>query len=162
MNSEQIVQHVNYSAWASARLLEAASALTQDELNRAMSVSHGTVLGTLAHIYGGDRIWISRLTDAEPRKKLFDPGEEITIEALQRDWPQQYARLAGFLETADLAGMLHYFDTKGNAYQTPVWQVILHLVNHATLHRGQVMAMLRQLGKQPPPTDLIFYYRTLT
>jgi uncharacterized damage-inducible protein DinB len=42
---------------------------------------------------------------------------------------------------------------------SPIWQIVLHLVNHATLHRGQVMAMLRQLGAVPPPTDLMVYYR---
>jgi uncharacterized damage-inducible protein DinB len=48
---------------------------------------------------------------------------------------------------------------KGNPYETPLWQIVMHVVNHATLHRGQVMAMFRQLGVGPPPTDLIFYYR---
>ena len=50
---------------------------------------------------------------------------------------------------------------KGDPFETPLWQIVLHVVNHATLHRGQVMAMLRQLGIPPPPTDLISYYRSL-
>jgi uncharacterized damage-inducible protein DinB len=47
----------------------------------------------------------------------------------------------------------------GKPFETPVWQIVLHVVNHATLHRGQAMALLRQLGMKPPPTDLIFFYR---
>jgi len=40
-------------------------------------------------------------------------------------------------------------------------EALTRKVNHATLHRGQVMSMLRQLGVKPPATDLIFYYRDL-
>ena len=43
----------------------------------------------------------------------------------------------------------------------PYWQVVLHLVNHGSYHRGQVATMLRQAGIKPPGTDLISYYRTL-
>ena len=54
-----------------------------------------------------------------------------------------------------------YRDLKGNPYETPVWRIIAHLVNHDSYHRGQVVTMLRQLGHAPPGTDLILYYRTL-
>jgi uncharacterized damage-inducible protein DinB len=42
-----------------------------------------------------------------------------------------------------------------------VWQIVTHVVNHATLHRGQIVAMLRQLGAKPPATDILWYYREL-
>ena len=45
-------------------------------------------------------------------------------------------------------------DTQSMAH----WKVLLHIVNHATLHRGQVMGMLRQLGRVPPGTDYLFYH----
>ncbi len=45
----------------------------------------------------------------------------------------------------------------GNA-GLPAWQIVMHVVNHATLHRGQIVAMLRQLGVTPPATDIVFYY----
>jgi len=47
----------------------------------------------------------------------------------------------------------------GIAYEIAAGKAVLHLVNHNTLHRGQVMAMIRQLGIAPPPTDLTVYYR---
>jgi uncharacterized damage-inducible protein DinB len=46
--------------------------------------------------------------------------------------------------------------------RTPACQIVLHVVNHATLHRGQVMGMLRQMGTAPPNNDLMNYYRELT
>jgi uncharacterized damage-inducible protein DinB len=38
------------------------------------------------------------------------------------------------------------------------WKILLHMVNHSTPHRGQVVGMLRQFGQQPPNTDLFSYY----
>jgi uncharacterized damage-inducible protein DinB len=61
----------------------------------------------------------------------------------------------------DIVRMIDYQDLKGNPHRTPIWQIALHVVNHATLHRGQAMSLLRQLGVPPPPTDLIFYYREI-
>jgi uncharacterized damage-inducible protein DinB len=46
----------------------------------------------------------------------------------------------------------------GKMARTPAWQIVLHVVNHATLHRGQVVGMLRQMGIAPPHTDLMFFY----
>ena len=45
----------------------------------------------------------------------------------------------------------------GNA-GLPAWQIVMHVVNHASLHRGQIVGMLRQLGMKPPATDILFYY----
>ena len=40
----------------------------------------------------------------------------------------------------------------------PIWQIVMHVVNHGTLHRGQIVGMLRQLGVKAPATDIVFYY----
>ncbi len=53
--------------------------------------------------------------------------------------------------------MVAYKYMDGTPGSTPLAQVVLHLVNHATLHRGQVVGMLRQLGVKPPGTDFISY-----
>jgi uncharacterized damage-inducible protein DinB len=80
---------------------------------------------------------------------------------LRERWPAIWAELnglvAGMSEEA-LAGDLHYLNLKGQPFAAPRWQVLLHVVNHASLHRGQVMSMLRQLGHPSPATDLIYFY----
>ena len=52
-----------------------------------------------------------------------------------------------------------YKDLAGNEYTNPLGLLMQHVVNHATLHRGQVVAMIRQLGIKPPATDFVFYFR---
>jgi len=55
-----------------------------------------------------------------------------------------------------------YYNTKGEALQQPIWQIVLHIVNHASYHRGQITTLLRQVGRTPTGTDLITYYRSLS
>lgn len=144
--------HLNYNAWASRRLLDAALQLPKDELHREMNVSHKSIHGTLQHIHFADRIWLARVLGAPIEQS--DP--------LEAAWPEIHRRwleFADLLNDSDLARIISYKDMSGNPHETPLGQIILHHVNHATLHRGQVMAMFRQLGHKPPPTDLIFYYR---
>jgi uncharacterized damage-inducible protein DinB len=76
---------------------------------------------------------------------------------IQKGWEEWAAAVT----PEELVRVVDYKDLKGNPHSTPVWQIALHVVNHATLHRGQAMSLLRQLGVAPPPTDLIFYYREI-
>jgi uncharacterized damage-inducible protein DinB len=65
------------------------------------------------------------------------------------------------LSPADWDRIVFYRNTKGEASQQPLWQIVLHIVNHASYHRGQITTMLRQIGCMPIGTDLITYYRSL-
>ncbi len=152
MTAEEARTHIRYSTWASRRLLDAALKLDPEQLNADVGVANKSIHGTLAHILMADRVWVARVTGEK-----IEPQENVEIE-----WQQIQKRWVEFvsgLSDSDLARVVSYKDMKGNPYETPLWQIILHVVNHATLHRGQVMAMIRQLGIAPPPTDLIFFYR---
>ena len=86
----------------------------------------------------------------------------MKMEVLETDWPRVYSGWQEYLDgVADVAAPVSYQDLKGNAYTTPLWQIVLHVVNHATHHRGQAAGFLRTMGHAPPPLDLIFYYRGL-
>ena len=161
MTVDELRQHLQYSGWASKRLLDAAAALDPEPLSRELGVSHHSVLDTLSHIYLADRIWYTRVVEPD----LPVRADPVPLQTLRSDWPaiqQRWETWANSLTDSDLARVVSYRTFKGDPLETPVWQIVLHVVNHATLHRGQVMAMLRQLGVPPPPTDLIFFYRTLT
>lgn len=160
---ETLRQHLRYTEWASRRLVAAAAALAEEELHRDFKHADKSVLGTLAHIFAADRIWINRIT-AAPVTKFLDPETDLRMKTLQEDWPVVFERWQALLagETDEsVERLIAYKDLKGNAYQNPLWQLILHVVNHASHHRGQVSAMIRAMGHTPPPVDLIFYYREL-
>lgn len=154
--------HLDYSAWASQRLLDAAAELTEDELNRDFGTSEHSVLGTLVHVFAADRVWLYRLAGGENPGFVSDADRSFAV--LENDWPAIHERwriwAAELTDEAALAP-LEYRDMKGNPYCQPVWQLVFHVVNHGTHHRGQVSGFLRAMGKTPPPVDLIHYYRQL-
>jgi uncharacterized damage-inducible protein DinB len=156
MNCADLQRHIRYNNWASRVLLDAVRALPESELARPTGISHHSVLGTMTHLHFADWIWYTRVAEEIPK-----PAE--TMEALEGEWPELQRRWETFcdgLSDADLARPIPYRSIRGYDAVANVEQVVLHLVNHGTLHRGQVMGMIRQLGVVPPGTDLIHYYMT--
>ena len=162
IDAKFLVDHLQYSQWASNRSIEAVRPLTIEEQNRYLYTSHHGVIGTLLHIYRADRIWLSRL-DGSPRLALADFNETFTLDCLAVAWAKIHAGLqswTGVLTDDAVVGPLKYVNLQGHPYELPVWQVILHVVNHASYHRGQITTMLRQLNHKPIVTDLAAYYNT--
>jgi uncharacterized damage-inducible protein DinB len=163
MTPEDLVLHLRYHAWASRRAMEAAGALSAEDLTRDLRASHGSVLGTLAHVFLGDRIWYSRL-QGRGRTTLADEGEDLSLAALREKWPplhDEYGRWSEGLTADDWNRVVAYATLAGTPYRTPVRHIVLHVVNHGTAHRGQVASLLRQFGRTPPALDLIEFYRSL-
>jgi uncharacterized damage-inducible protein DinB len=163
ISPEVLRTHIDYTAWASTRLVEAAGQLTPAELTRDFGSADKSVLGTLVHVFAADRIWMTRVTGGVPGK-FIDPERDMHLAVLQKDWPpllERWQQWTSALTSDAVAATIVYTDTKGNAYQNPAWQIVLHLVNHGTHHRGQVSGFLRAMGKVPPPLDLVRYYRDL-
>ena len=152
--------HVGYTAWASARLIEAASHLSPEELNRDFLTADKSVLGTLVHIYSADRLWLARIK-GEPFPGLPTEAER-TLAFIQTAWPELYQRWrawASSLTNESPAREVTYRDLKQNQWKQPLWQIILHVVNHGSHHRGQVSGFMRAMGHTPPPLDLAAYHR---
>ena len=156
--------HLAYTAWATQRLVNAATQLPEEELTRDFKTADGNVLRTLVHVYAADRVWLARVTGAA-NPPSFTTDADYHLSVLQKDWPALYGRWqqwAQALTDESVQTVLAYKDMKGNPYSQPVWEIVLHVVNHGTHHRGQVAGFLRTLGHTPPPLDLTTYYRDQT
>jgi uncharacterized damage-inducible protein DinB len=158
MTSVEARLHLRYSAWASRKLIEAVRAVPDVNMEKPVGISHSSLLGTLSHILWADWLWFTRVV--EPVEK---PGQ--TREALETVWPELLDKWVAWAERAGDAEINRVVEYKsildGQMARTPAWQIVMHVVNHATLHRGQVMGMLRQVGIAPPHTDLMNFYREL-
>jgi uncharacterized damage-inducible protein DinB len=155
MTTAEAQTHLRYSAWASRKLMDAVRAMDPRDLEKPVGISHGSLLGTLGHILFADWIWYTRVI--APMEKPAG-----TLEALEQVWPdlqRKWVAWAGGLTDAGLLREIAYKGMDGLDYRNPTWQIVMHVVNHATLHRGQAMGMLRQMGVAPPHTDLLYYYR---
>jgi len=156
----ELREHMAYSAWASARLVQAASTLTEAERERDFQTADRSVLGTLVHTFAADRVWLARMQKL-PNPPYSTP-EDYRMEVLVEQWPALYRQWDKWLASQDDAGVaadLTYRDMKGNTWTNPIWNLVMHIVNHATHHRGQVSGFLRAMGQTPPVLDLVAYYR---
>lgn len=152
--------HIDYSVWANQRMLDAAAALTPGELTRDFETADKSVLGTLLHVYGADLVWIERMHGKSLTVRPYDAEELAT---LQSGWPPVGDRWKEYVATLTeeaAEGEIAYSTFRGDAFRSPAWQIILHVVNHGSHHRGQAAGFMRSMGKTPPVLDLMHFYRT--
>jgi uncharacterized damage-inducible protein DinB len=161
MNPAEMIGLYEYNAWADRRVVEAASALTPEQFTKPLCSSFSSVRDTLGHIFGVEWLWLERFQGRSP-SAIPDAKEFENAEQLKVRWNEFEPALLNFvrgLTQHDLDRVMEYKTMKFGVYTNPLWQSMLHLVNHGTYHRGQVTTMLRQLGAQPILTDLMHFYR---
>ena len=153
---------IDYHYWARDRVLDAISAITYEQFTRPMGNSFSSVRDTVAHICAAERIWITRLKGEKPQG-LLTPDRLTDVDAARKEWTElegemreQLARLG----PEAVNRTVEYQDLRGNDQSDVLWQMLQHVVNHGTYHRGQITTMLRQLDAAPPKSmDLIAFYR---
>lgn len=153
---------IDYNYWARDRVLDASAALQPDQLTRDLGGSFPSVRDTLVHIYGAEWIWCERWHGAAPASRP-SAADFPDVPAVAMAWSGLEQRIRGFVGGLDEVGIertIHYHLLSGQAGASRVWEMVQHVVNHGTYHRGQVTTMLRQLGAAPPKSlDLIAFYR---
>ena len=150
-----------YNRWMNVNLYDCAASLSDADRRRDLGAFFGSIHGTLNHILWGDRAWMYRLAWGRPPPAvaiadsvaLFDAFEALRHERIDFD-AQIIDWAAGISETA-LQGDLTYFSAAaGCEFTRPRWQLVAHMFNHQTHHRGQVHSLLTRCGARPGDTDL--------
>jgi uncharacterized damage-inducible protein DinB len=162
VNASDLRTLLDYHYWARTRVLDAADQLSTADFTKDLGNSFPSVRDTLAHIYGAEVVWCSRWHGETPT--ALTPAETFPdARTLRRAWVEHEARVRAFFESLGDDGIhseIEYRTIAGKAYRQEFSQMLLHVVNHATYHRGQVTTMLRQLKAAPPKsTDLVVYLR---
>ncbi len=150
---------LSYNAWANRRLLAAAAALPRELLERDLATSHRSVWGTLLHIAWGEWLWLGRWQAVPARGG--DPNDCRSPAALGTRWAEiareQLAFLAG-LGARDFDRPIRYENPPGTTWTYALSEMVRHVVNHSSYHRGQVASLLRRLGVTPPATDYLVFF----
>lgn len=159
MNLAGIRQLFDYTEWANQLTLGAVEKLTKDQQQFDFKISHGSILGTLAHMAGSEWVWLERWRGVS-HSSLWAASDFDDLATLSARWRQVEAdrrALLGELTEELLQQPLSYKNMKGEPHTLPLAGQMQHVINHATLHRGQVIGLIRQLGAQPPAVDLLYY-----
>ena len=153
--------HLRYHHWATSRVLDQTTTVPSEQLLRDLGGSFHSIYDTLAHLFQADSIWLDRL-EGRPTGVLADYAAPGCTFELRGAWLGVLDKMmfwAGTQSEADWSREMSYKTLAGIPYKTPLWQMVLHIVNHGSHHRGQITNMLRQLGLKPANLDLIGFYR---
>lgn len=150
-----------FNSWASSRIFDSLTTMPSDQYMRDMKSSHASIHGTLTHMVGAEKIWLSRWAGTTGATML-QPSEVPGLPQLKAIWESVGYDTAKFLGTMTDKRLQESFtmtNAKGETLTVLYWQAFQHVVDHSTYHRGQVVTMMRQLGVIPPSTGLIAFYR---
>jgi|SRR5687767_13797287 len=161
MTSSEAQHLYAYNRWANQQLLQAVQPLSADEFTRDLKNSFPSVRDTLVHILSAEWIWLQRWNGVSPRAQP-EEWSALGYQELLSRWTEHEQEQSAFLARltdVQLAQPLSYTNTRGDAFRAPLHQLVRHVVNHSTYHRGQVTTLLRQLGHAAATTDLVVYDR---
>ena len=160
MNTSDIRNLYAYNKWANHRIMDACRPLDNTHFTRNLGNSFGSIRDTLAHILGAEWAWLERWQHRSP-KQLPVADTFPDIATIDRRWQEIERGQNAFLEKltdAQLEQRIAYTNFKGERWEYSLGQMMQHLVNHSTYHRGQVITMLRQLGGKAISTDYLLYF----
>jgi uncharacterized damage-inducible protein DinB len=166
MNLADIKHLFDYTEWANDLAMDAVAKLSDENLRHDVGISHKSIFGTLLHMAGAEWIWLERWNGRSPAKdqawSLWTTESCADLAVLKERWTgvaEQRRRYDSGLNESSLAAELPFKLLSGDPSSMRLADQMQHVANHATLHRGQIVGMIRQLGIEPPATDLIFYLR---
>ena len=161
MDKSGLRRLLDYTVWANRRVVRAAATLTPDEFRRDLGSSHGGVRGTLAHMLWAEWLWLERFKGVSPTTRM-DESEFKDVVALRERWKALERHRESWLSALPPSGAgetVRYRTTEGKSHAAPLWQLVQHVTNHASYHRGQVVTLLRLLGARPAATDMVAWDR---
>jgi uncharacterized damage-inducible protein DinB len=159
MNKIDMQKLFAYTRWADARVLGAAEKLAPEEIEREMGSSFSSVFKTLEHILAAQWVWLKRLNGISP-SEMFDGHTCKSLFELRERWAINDLEWQALIETMnedELTREIAYQNLAGEKLAFLQRDIMQHVANHSTYHRGQAVALMRQLGAQGVETDMIFF-----
>lgn len=155
-------QYASYNLWADERLFQTILSLSEAQQRQLVPGSFPSLHLTLLHLLDASSVWWQRINKYEsvnwPGKDFKGTTADLIREIINQDslwfvWLQE-------ADEAPLNEVLHYETSKKEKFAQPVFEILLHLFNHGTYHRGQIVTTLRLLNIEIiPATDFIVFSR---
>ena len=170
MTISHFAQLAAYNEWMNRKLYAAAAALPAERLHEDRGAFFGSVFGTLNHLVIADRIWFKRIAAGVPGLASLQCLEELPrpasldarlcatlpeLDALRRQLDAAILAFSAEVTPAHLDGAFTWTSMKGIASTKRLGDVLLHVFNHQTHHRGQATTLFSQMGIDVGPTDIL-------
>jgi uncharacterized damage-inducible protein DinB len=163
MLQTQLLKLTHFNLWANTLLMDWLIKAGEEKADVICQSSFPTTRKTLYHIYDAEFVWILRLNNQTLED--WPPSKHFTysLSEFKEVFLKQSQMLIDFVNSLDenkISEMLTYKNVKGDAFQNSIADIINHVVNHGTYHRGQLVTMLRTVGfTEVSSTDYITFCR---
>lgn len=161
---ELLLQLSGYHSWANQQLIDLIQQLPEEMQTQIVASSFDSLFKTAVHMWDSESIWWQRLKLSE---RVIIPSETFNgnFSEAARQLLQQNRQWTEWISNSQEHMFQHefiYLNSKKEKFKQPVYQVLVHVFNHGTYHRGQFVTMLRQLGLDKiPQTDYILWSRKI-
>ncbi|UOQ45956.1 DinB family protein [Halobacillus salinarum] len=163
--SEHVREMYEYHFWANQRILEHLASLSPRYYHQEIESVFPSVAKVLSHIYLTDCMWLSILNGEDMAEALESSRERGTqLEGIELEQLAEKYRLLGdeylsfIQDQKDLEEIFVLNNPYTSIRETRISEIILHVVNHGTYHRGNISAMLHQMGEASVMTDYAFFW----
>ena len=160
-----IGEYASYNIWANKRICSVIDSLSDEKFQREVVSSFPSIQKTLLHMWVAQLIWIQRfegLSLSVSSSEEFQGTREDIVNGLIST-SEKLEAMADAFTKEDLRQIRKYTTLKSGSAMSAQYQMLIHVFNHNTYHRGQLVTMLRHVGiTELPQTDLIFFYRQTT
>jgi uncharacterized damage-inducible protein DinB len=153
-----------YDTWATARVLDALEGLSEEEYNGPECSGNGSIRDTLAHLLSCQWGWFSWFDGSLTLEEAYGltlPGEAIaTVAQARAHWAAIDRQTHAFVDAvtdAALAESCAWTGLDGHSDAAPLWKLLLHVANHGTHTRAQIVAGIRRVGADPGNIDLLYW-----
>ena len=158
---ELLQQYAAYNNWATKLLVERINKLSDEEITREIASSFPSLYKTIQHMWLAEEAWWQRLKLVEhldlQSERFTGTFSELTVNLAKQS--QQWSEWVNAATDNQLSHVFAYIRNK-EQFKMPVYQMLQHVFNHASYHRGQLVTILRQLGAEKiPATDFSAFCR---
>lgn len=158
----QLPRLIEYKQWANNLLFNTIARLPVEAIEAPQKIVFGSLINTLNHVYTVDQIFKAHLTGTEhgftTRRPTQSPPMAKLFE-LQKGVDRWFAKYADSLSAAEAMEIVDFEFIDGGAGAMSREDMLIHLVNHGTYHRGHVGTMLYEISVEPPTTDYPVFLR---
>ncbi len=158
MNANAFRHFYNYHFAENRKVWEHIASVTFEQFNQPIEYSRGSIREQVVHLLDVEDVWFSELRGAQPADPLPESVSADDRETIRAHWNVVEENIRAYL--ADLQDE-HLFSKPITDPEEDkdliVWQVLQHVVNHATDHRAQLLRALHDLGVDTKSQDYIFY-----
>ena len=162
MKTNEIKTIFDYNFWAFERVWECIGQLSDEQFVEQVDYSTGSIRNIVAHIMSANRNWMGRLQDATempPRLVYEDLVSLSQAKATWDDLRKDFLDSLDLLTEEQLEERINWeLPARGLKFSNLRWEILLHVANHATDHRAQILAILHyHFHVKTVEQDMIFY-----